>query len=200
MTTQSARLGLMRGAIAAAAVLAATSYASAQAPGAPMDEGPLDVSADDLQVFEADGRAVYSGDVNAVRGGARLRADQVTVFFDNADGGRFDAVSRLIAEGEVYYVTASEVAHGARGVYDVEADTITLTGDVVLTQGCNVSTGSRLVADLTTGVSRLDGSGGGDGDGRVRSVFFSEENGGETPRDCPRPEVPGDPPRDFDES
>mgnify|MGYP006284468635 CR=1 FL=1 len=198
MTTQRARPGLLGGAIAAAG-LALAPAGSAQAPGAPMDEGPLDVSADDLQVFEAEGRAVYSGDVNAVRGGARLRADQVTVFFDDSEGGRFDAVNRLIAEGQVYYVTASEVAHGERGVYDVEADTITLTGDVVLTQGCNVSTGSRLVADLTTGVSRLDGDGGEGGDGRVRSVFFSEDGEGETPRECPRPDVPGDPPRDFDE-
>lgn len=198
MTIQRARTGLIGGAMAAAG-LALTPAAYAQAPGAPMDEGPLDVSADDLQVFEAEGRAVYSGDVNAVRGGARLRADRVTVFFDDSEGGRFEAVNRLIAEGQVYYVTESEVAHGERGVYDVEADTITLTGDVVLTQGCNVSTGSRLVADLTTGVSRLDGAGGEGGDGRVRSVFFSEEDEGETPRECPRPQVPGDPPRDFDE-
>ena len=200
MTSQRTRAGLWRGVIASAGLALAAGAAGAQAPVAPMDEGPLDVSADDLQVFEADGRAVYSGDVNAVRGGARLRADRVTVFFSDADGGRFDAVSRLIAEGEVYYVTAAEVAHGERGVYDVEADTITLTGDVVLTQGCNVSTGSRLVADVTTGVSRLDGSGSNGGDGRVRSVFFSEEDEGAAPRDCPRPEVPGDPPRDFDDS
>ena len=198
MTSQPARARLWRGVIASAGLALAAAPGWAQAPGAPMDEGPLDESADDLQVFEADGRAVYSGDVNAVRGGARLRADRVTVFFSDADGGRFDSVSRLIAEGEVYYVTEAEIAHGEQGVYDVEADTITLTGDVVLTQGCNVSTGARLVADLTTGVSRLDGQGGGDG--RVRSVFFSEEDEGEAPRDCPRPEVPGDPPRDFEDS
>lgn len=186
-----------------AAALAAASFALLAAPQAaraqagaltPPGEGPLDVSADDLEVFDQENRVVYSGDVNAVRGQARLRADRVEVFFEprRGTGTGFGALRRLEARGDVYYVTPTEVARADFAVYDFEADQIVMTGEVVLTQGCNVSTGQRLVADLETGVSELAGS-AETGD-RVRSVFFPDEDT-EAPaaevEDCPRPEIPG---------
>ncbi|MEO1038786.1 MAG: LptA/OstA family protein [Pseudomonadota bacterium] len=185
-------------AIALLGATALSAAAFAQAPGGAMNEGPLDVSADNLQVFEAEGRAVYSGDVNAVRGATRLRADRVDVFFRASDTGAFEAVTRLVAEGQVYYVTAGEVAHGEHGVYNVETETITLTGNVVLTQGCNVSTGSRLVADLATGVSRLQGNEGAQSGGRVRSVFFPGAQDEVEQGDCEMPTPPGDGPQAFE--
>ncbi|PWE18411.1 hypothetical protein DDZ18_02050 [Marinicauda salina] len=182
--------------------------ARAQGLGEPPGEGPLDVSADEVEVFDREGRAVYSGDVNATRGDVRLRAERIEVFFQRREGGGFGDIRRLVAEGEVYYVTPTEVARGDRGVYEVADEIITLTGEVVLTQGCNVSTGEALVANLNTGFSSLSGAGGEVEGGRVRSVFFPDEGapgedesgaGRSEPRDCPLPEVPGDGPRDFDD-
>lgn len=183
------------------ALLAAGALAGAalaQPSGATRNPDLLDVSAENFEVFEAEGRALYSGDVNAVRGDARLRADRVNVFFRASATGAFETITRLVAEGEVYYVTEGEVAHGDAGVYDVENDTIVLTGDVVLTQGCNVSTGRRLVANLTTGVSRLEGAGEDETGGRVRSIFFPDAQTDAPQRECEMPSPPGDGPQPFD--
>jgi len=182
---------------AAAAALALAAPGLAQsAPG----QGPLDISADRGEVFDAEGRLVYTGDVNVVRGETRLRADRVEAFFNRSEGGGFGDLQRIEAQGEVYYVTPTEIARGDRGIYDLVAGQITLTGEVVLTQGCNVSTGQRLVADLEGGSARLTGGEGGGDDQRVRSVFFDTPDGeAAEPRDCPQPTIPGRGPRPFPE-
>ena len=185
---------MIRTLLAAAAALALTAPLSAQERAAP-GEGPLDISADRGEVFDAEGRVVYSGDANVVRGGTRLRADRVEAFFSRADGGGFSDLQRIVAVGEVFYVTEREIARGDRGVYDLTEGRIVLTGSVVLTQGCNVSTGERLEVDLDGGAARL--TGGGENQ-RVRSVFFDDEAGGEEARDCPPPTIPGDGPVPFE--
>ena len=177
---------------AAAAAALLTSHAGAQqrAPG----EGPLDISADRGEVFDEEGRVVYTGDVNVVRGATRLRADRVEAFFNRADGGGFSDLERIIATGEVFYVTEGEIGRGDRGVYDLAEGRITLTGSVVLTQGCNVSTGERLEVDLNGGAARL--TGGGENQ-RVRSVFFDDDDAARQ-RDCPPPTIPGRGPVPFE--
>ncbi len=173
-----------------AALLCAAPPALAQAPG---PEGPLDISARNSEMLDPQGRLVYWGDVNMIRGNERLRADRVEAFFDRRPGGTGQLL-RVNATGEVFYVRPGEVARGDRGVYDLEAGTITLIGSVVLTQGCNVSTGDRLDADIEGGVARLSSSGEG---GRVRSIFFTGPDAGQASSACPMPTVPGDGPRPF---
>lgn len=159
-------------------------------------EGPLSISSEGSEAIEEEARIAYTGDVNATRGNTRLRADRIDVYFTD---DRFRDIDRIVAAGEVYYVTPTEVARGDRGVYDLSTEQITLTGEVVLTQGCNVSTGQRLILDLQAGSARLTGGEDGEG-GRVRSVFFDTPDS-ETaePRDCPQPTIPGAGPRPFPE-
>ena len=49
-----------------------------------------------------------------------------------------------------------QTAKGDNGMFDVKANTVTLTGNVVVTQGANVLRGDRMVVDLTTGVARVE--------------------------------------------
>ena len=185
-----------RTAAACAAVLMLAAPVAAQS-AAPPGQGPIDISADNSQLLETEGRIVYSGDVNVVRGGVRLRADRLEAVFERRQGGGFGDLQRILASGEVFYVTAEEIARGDAGEYDLVENTIVLNGSVVLTQGCNVSTGERLDADLDAGIARLTGGSGGAG--RVRSVFFTDDSGRPTMdgQDCPQPTVPGRGPRPF---
>ena len=50
----------------------------------------------------------------------------------------------------------------------MRTNTVTLTGNVVVTQGQDVLRGQRLVVDLTSGVSRMESGGG-----RVEGLFQS---------------------------
>ena len=164
-------------------------------------EGPIDISADNFEVFDQENRMVYSGDVNAVRGTTRIRADQITVYFQPQEGPGFGPISRLAANGDVFYVTPTEVIRANQGTYDVASEVITMVGDVTLTQGCNVSTGYRLEANLETGIAELIGSNQNNG-GRVRSVFFPDEDGNPgqitSDQNCPQPTIPGNGPRPFE--
>jgi lipopolysaccharide export system protein LptA len=185
------RILLAAAALAALVTAPLAAQQTERAPGA----GPLDISADRGEVFDAEGRVVYTGDVNVIRGAARLRADRVEAFFSRSQGGGFSDLERIVATGDVFYVTPNEIARGDRGVYDLTLGQITLTGSVVLTQGCNVSTGEELVADLDGRESRLSSGGA---DQRVRSVFFNEDEAGSDPSDCPPPTIPGRGPAPFD--
>ena len=131
--------------------------------------GPIRVNAGSSEVIERQRQVVLIDEVDIMQGDARLRANRVTISYagggdTEATGmGGFGDIRSLEAEGEVFYVTPELKATGDRGIYDAQADTITLTGDVVLVRGEDVATGSRLVMRLEEGRTTLDG-----GEGRVQ--------------------------------
>ena len=53
-------------------------------------------------------------------------------------------------------VSKDQNASGDLGVYDTKTKTITLTGNVVISQGKNVVRGERVVVNTTTGDARVE--------------------------------------------
>ena len=84
-------------------------------------------------------------------------------------------VERLVAEGEVFYMTPGEKAKGDRGVYNYKNDQILLTGNVTLTRGENVIVGDRLIVDIEKGRSRVESNSRARGE-RVRTVIVTQGN------------------------
>ena len=164
---------LAAGLVAAAAFgLPALAQLSAQG-------GPIRVNADNSSVLERERRVVVVGNVDIVQGDARLRADTVTLYYSGTDsggqtgiGGSFGDIESMTAEGEVFYVTPDLKARGDHGVYNALADTITLTGEVVLIRGEDVARGNELVLNVSEGRSQLRG-----GDGRVQILIMPESDG-----------------------
>ncbi len=137
-------------------------------------EQPIEVVSDSLEVAKDQETAIFQGNVNAVQGRMGLRADTVKVKYRPADGsGTGDAgpFSRIDATGNVVLKSPDEIATGDWAVYEVDDKTITLGGSVVLTRGNNVIKGQRLVVNLTTGQSKVDGGAEVAGQQRVRAVF-----------------------------
>src|SRR5206468_1760297 len=60
---------------------------------------------------------------------------------------------------------------GDNGVFDTKANTVTMTGNVVMTQGKNVMQGETLTVDLTTGISRVENH-----NGRVQMLAFPSQS------------------------
>ena len=150
-------------------VLAAT--ANAQQGTAHDTALPIEIAADALEVQQEKQIAVFSGNVDAQQGNIKLQADRIWVHYQgDADDDAAQAISRIDAEGQVFFSSGAETAEGDQGTYDVDNGVITLTGAVVLTQGNNVIKGNRVVFDLTTGQSTMDGDKSG-GEGRVRGLF-----------------------------
>ncbi len=131
---------------------------------------PIEITADSLEVQQDLETAIFRGNVDAVQGELNLRADQLTVHYRKGDNGE-NSVSRIDAEGNVFLSSPNEMAQGDRGIYNVDADTIELTGSVVLTRGENVIKGNRLTLNLVTGKSKMESGAGGE---RVKALFVPQ--------------------------
>ena len=128
---------------------------------------PVQIKAGSLEVRDKDKRAVFSGNVQVVQGDTTLRSKTLAVFYEGdpakpglpvaqGKGEGNQQVRRMEAKGGVVVNQKDQIATGDSAEFDVRANTVTLSGKVVLTQGQNVARGQRLVVDLTSGVSKLE--------------------------------------------
>ncbi len=166
---------------------------------------PVHIEATTLEVRDKDKVATFSGDVKVTQGDTGMRCKSLVVFYeqDAKDGdttktlpaadagpGGEQRIKRLEARGGVVVTQKEQTATGNLGIFDMKANTVTLTGNVVMTQGKNVLRGERLVVDLTSGVSRVEA--GKNGHGRVEGLFQpgSGPPGSGMPTPAPPP-IPG---------
>src|SRR6516164_306948 len=85
-------------------------------------------------------------------------------------------IRRIEARGAVTVTTKDQSASGDLGIYDLKTKTITLSGNVVVSQGQNVIHGERVVVDTETGNARVESgsagaTAGSGGSGRVRALI-----------------------------
>ncbi len=135
---------------------------------------PIDIDAARVEVRDKDNQAIFTGNVHAVQGDMKLDSPTLRVFYEKKSGSDPE-IQRIDAQGGVTLTSPSETARGAYGVYDVGDRQLTMIGDVVLNQGDSVLRGQRLVIDLESGRSTLDGASGGGAagaGGRVTGRFI----------------------------
>jgi lipopolysaccharide export system protein LptA len=137
---------------------------------------PVQIEAASLEVRDKDKVATFSGNVHVIQGDTDLRSKTLVVFYEADDAGKggikaaqpgpggSSQIKRLEANGSVLVSQKDQTATGDKGVFDMKTNTITLMGNVVVSQGQNVLRGERLVVDRVTGVSRMEG-------GRVQGIF-----------------------------
>jgi lipopolysaccharide export system protein LptA len=154
---------MMRSLILLALVM--TTPASAQALKGHNANAPVDVDADRIEVQDRADRAIFSGNVKVRQGGLSLDAARLTVAYSGGIAGGSPTIQRIDAAGGVSVRSASESATGSFAIYDLNRRLITMIGGVTLNQGANVVRGGRLVIDLNSGRSVIDGSAVGSGPG-----------------------------------
>jgi len=88
-------------------------------------------------------------------------------------------IRRIEAYTDVTVTTKDQNATGDVGIYDLKAKTITLTGNVVVSQGKNVVRGDRVVVDTTTGYSRVESATAAPS--RVRALILPNKGNGNGP-------------------
>ncbi len=119
------------------------------------NRAPIDIDAARIEVRDQDRQAIFSGSVKVRQGAMALDSARIRVFYDRL--GSDLEIKRLDADGGVELTSPSERASARYGVYDVPARTLTMVGGVVLHQGESVLRGERLMINLETGRSTLDG-------------------------------------------
>jgi len=118
---------------------------------------PVDFEADRIEVQDRADRAVLAGNVKVRQGNLALDAARLTVSYTGAITAGNPTVQRLDASGGVTVRSPSETASGEFASYDLNRRLITMIGSVTLNQGSNVLHGGRLVIDLNSGRSVVDG-------------------------------------------
>ena len=88
-------------------------------------------------------------------------------------------IRRIEARGGVTVLTKDQNASGDLGVYDLKKKTITLTGNVVVSQGKNVVHGDRVVVDTTTGNAHFEP--GASAQNRVRALILPNKGANGSP-------------------
>ena len=139
---------------------------------------PVQIEAARLEVRDKEKMATFTGNVKVVQGDTTMRCKTLVVFYEqNKDGQQAQAaaktmpaakpgpggssqISKLEASGGVTVVQKDQTATGDRALFDMKSNTVTLLGNVLVSQGPNVMRGEKLVVDLTTGVSRVDAGSG----------------------------------------
>ncbi len=163
--------------------------------------GPIDITADELELVDAQHLAIWRGDVEALQGRNRMRADVLNIYFNGAPsaasassgapGRNWGKVQKVVSEGNVFFISPSQTARGDHGLYDLASDTITITGDVIVSQGQSVVHGDKMVIDVKTGRATMASNAKGRGaPGRVRGIFYPN---GATPVGAPTPPAPRQP-------
>lgn len=121
---------------------------------------PLDIASDNLEIRQAEERAIFTGSVVAAQGTLRLTAARMIVEYDEDkqdSSSETGAITRVEANGDVFLSNGAETAQGNWAEYNLETGIVKLRGDVILTQGENAARGKSLVIDLNTGVARMEG-------------------------------------------
>lgn len=153
----------------------------AQAIAGHNSNAPVDYAADRIELQDRENRVVLSGNVDITQAGLRVRAARTLVNY--SDAGSL-SIERITATGGVTVTRGNESASGDVAVYDFNRRIITMAGSVRLQRGGDTLNGGRLVIDLRSGVSSVDGRAAGSAttstgqSGRVTGSFSVPQDGG----------------------
>lgn len=186
---QARRIPLLVATIAAAMLVVVTqgvAQSERKTPGlfkSQTRDQPVRITSATLEVRDKSKMATFKGDVHVVQGETDVRCNELVVYYDDEktaaapktkapEGSRgSQQIRRMEARGSVVVSQKDQRAVGDRAEFDMRSNTVTLIGNVVVTNAENVVRGSRMVVDLTTGVARMGETGGG---GRVEGIFNSK--------------------------
>jgi lipopolysaccharide export system protein LptA len=144
---------------------------------------PIKITSATLEVRDKDKMATFAGDVHLVQGDTTMRSKTLVVFYEDDASAKPGApstsaaapakpatpsasatqagpqqnqqIKRVEAKGNVIVTQKDQTATGDLGVFDMRANTVTMLGNVLISQGPNVVKGDTLTVDMTTGVSRI---------------------------------------------
>jgi len=168
------------GGLVLGAVLAGGMTLHAQGIASHNTRAPVSFDAGSIDFDDRANRVVLSGGVTVKQAGLSVRSNRMLANY--TDDGSLD-VQRITANGGVVVTRGNERASGDVAVYDFNKRIITMAGNVSLSRGGDTLNGGRLVIDLASGLSTIDGRAAGGrttgeegSDGRVTGTFSVPQN------------------------
>lgn len=127
-------------------------------------EDPIEVTADRLEVGDETNTAIFSGGVVIGQGDMRLAAPKVRIVYREET----DEISRMVATGGVTLVDGPDAAEAASAEYDLDAGTVEMRGNVLLTQERSAMTADTMTVNTDDGTAVLSG--------RVKTILQSSSS------------------------
>ncbi|MFO1121948.1 MAG: LptA/OstA family protein [Hyphomicrobiales bacterium] len=127
-----------------------------------------DIEADQMEVIDAQKKAIFRGNVNARRGDITLKSQELVVLYADVkqpDGTSKTDATEIDAKGNVIITTPKEQITGDTATIDVQKNILVVLGNVKLVQGSTILTGPELRADLKNNKMEMKG-------GRVKGSFL----------------------------
>lgn len=127
----------------------------------------VDIEADQMEILDQQKKAIFKGNVKAVRGKVTLNCDTLDVTYTeetDAKGEKKTEVTFLDAAGNVVIVSGTQTVTGTTAHMDVKTNKLTVKGNAKVVQGKTVMNGQQLFVDLNTNRSEMTG-------GRVKGSF-----------------------------
>ncbi|MEM9495496.1 MAG: LptA/OstA family protein [Pseudomonadota bacterium] len=124
---------------------------------------PVDITGDTAEF--KDNLAIWTGNVRVVQGESILTAARLEAELD--DAGDFD---KIYAFGTVRYSNGAEAITGEEAVFDSVERTITMSRNVILTQGKQVLSAGSVIYWVDTGRVKLNPADGS----RIRGIFYTD--------------------------
>ena len=168
---------LLMGVFASALLFVAQTGALAQSFGGAFDgmansDKPIQIEADRLEVLDGQNVAILSGNVSVVQDTTIMKASTIKVFYLEGGGSNSSPggnIRKIEASGKVAVRSRDNLATANKALIDMRTEIVTLTGNVVVSQGANAVSGCILTVNLKNSEAKLDPckSEGG----RVKMIF-----------------------------
>lgn len=130
-------------------------------------EESVNIEAGEMEIIDADKRAVFRGDVVAKRSTETINAQEMVVDYVDVkqpDGTMKTEVDTMDCTGGVTITTPTQTITGTKAVFHIRRDELVVTGNVKVVQGKTVLRGPELLANLKTKRTVMKG-------GRVKGTF-----------------------------
>jgi lipopolysaccharide export system protein LptA len=114
---------------------------------------PIEVTADNLDVNQNDGTAIFTGNVMIGQGTMRLSAPEVLVVYQENQSG----IERLKATGGVTLVSGEDAAEASTADYNLETGMIAMQGNVLLLQGPSAVAAEQMTVNTRSGTASMSG-------------------------------------------
>jgi len=137
------------------------------------NDDPIQIEADNLEIIDNQNTALLTGNVSVVQGSTIFQASRIKVFYlrgaeaNNSKSG----IRRIEASGKVAVRADDNKASADKAIIDMVAETVVLSGNVIMSQGKNVATGCQVTVNLRTSVSNIKSCGSSTGKKTGRPVL-----------------------------
>ena len=109
---------------------------------------PIQIEADHLEVRDKKGVAHFTGNVEVIQGATILKAKRMKVTYEKGTGGPNGNLKFIQVSGQIAVRSGDQKVTADRGDFDMQKQTVKLSGNVIITQGSNIVSGCILEVDL----------------------------------------------------